>query len=609
MTIRPRRANSSLRELITAALWVTASLSFVCSWQVAAQDDPPLVPIGHALSDRDGDTIPDFIGRTVRVRGTVTVPTGIISDAYLQAFIQDDTGGIYLFDRKVDRDLAIGDVVEAVGQVDQYRGAIQLVHPRYEVVARRDPPAARPCSVREAASWNSYGRLVRVTGIIGESESATAIVLPLRSLSGEPSAKIDVFVPRKVERGLADDGHPPGATVSVVGVVSMRAFDRPYLEGFELIVRSPSDIEVLRRPAPPWMNHALVGLVVAALAAFVVILANVAWRRRVERRERQLALVNELSAIVVSPHHDREQLLDAAVKLIRERTAAKAAAIQLLGANDEVTLARWDGLRDEDAHLLRNETIAGAHDPRARTPGIMALEQRGYHLAARLPIAGRSRALGMLTVFSATGIARPETITILSTAAGIVGLGLENAAMARESEQRQAELRQLAITDDLTGLYNRRFLEEYLRIQLAMAHRQREPVAFITLDLDGFNAVNEEYGHATGDRILARVGEILRIAARTSDLPVRLGGEEFLVAMPQTDADGARVFAERLLETLADTDFSHIERAATLRITASAGVSAFPEHGDRIRTLLRRADEALSQAKSDGRNAVRVARG
>jgi diguanylate cyclase (GGDEF)-like protein len=335
----------------------------------------------------------------------------------------------------------------------------------------------------------------------------------------------------------------------------------------------------------------------------------VIWRRRVVRRERQLSLVNELSAIVASPHLDRKQLLDSAAKLVRERTAAKAVAIQLIGNHGEVTHAQWDGMRDEDGHLLRNETVGAELDSRARTAGLAALEQRGYHLVARLPISGRTRPLGMLTVFSPKRLVSPETVATLATVAGIVGLGVENAAMARESEEREAELRQLAITDTLTGLYNRRFLEEYLRIQLAMAHRQREPVAFITVDVDGFKAVNDEFGHETGDRILARVGEILRGTARTSDLPVRLGGEEFLIAMPQTDADGARIVAERLLRTLAETEFTAVDRQASIRVTASAGVSAFPEHGDRVRTLLRRADEALSRAKSDGRNAVRVASG
>jgi diguanylate cyclase (GGDEF)-like protein len=595
---------------LTASLIVLMTVAW--PGQTRAQDpsessEVPLIPIGQSLTDRDGDTVPDLMGRTIHVRGVVTVPTGVISDAYLQAFIQDETGGIFIFDRKIERDLDVGDFVDVVGQIDQYRGAIQIINPVYDVIGKRDIPPPRSVSVSEAASWQQYGQLVRVSGILGESESQTTILIPLRAEPGEPAGKIDVFIPRKVDRGMLDEDHPPGATVSLVGVVSIRAFDRPYLDGFQVILSKPSDLEVLERPAPPWVRDVIIGLVVAALIATLVVIGYLAYRSRIEKRERQLSLVNDLSTIIASPHLDREQLLDSSTKMIRERTGARAVAIQLLSAHGDLNLSRWEGLPQDDADALREETLSNDQEVPARTAAISRLESRGYHLVTRLPISGRNRSIGVLSVFSASRVSSPETVAILSTAAGIIGVGLENAAMARESEEREAELKQLAITDELTGLYNRRFLDEYLRIQLAMAHRQREPIAFITLDLDRFKDVNDRHGHEVGDRVLARAGEIIRLAVRASDLPVRMGGEEFLIVMPQTDADGATTFASRLIEMIAETDFSHLDVAAELRITASAGVSAFPEHGDRIRSLLRKADEALYVAKSDGRNAVRLA--
>jgi len=604
---RPRRS----RGLAAAvALCVAVGVGIAAHSASAEQsaDGPPLIPIGQALTDRDGDTIPDLMGRTVHVRGVVTVPTGVISDAYLQAFIQDDTGGIFIFDRKIESDLDLGDVVEATGQIDQYRGAIQLINPVYTIVGKEDPPAPVAVSIREAGTWKRYGQLVRVSGILGESESQTTILVPLRSLPEAPPAKIDVFISRKVDRGMLDDDHPPGATVSVVGVVSIRAFDRPYLDGFQIILRDPSDLSILETPAPPWVRDLIIGLAVAALLAVIATIAYVGYRARSEKRERRLSLINELSIIIASPHLDREQLLDSAVRMIRERTGARGVSIQLLSAHGELALARWEGFSDADADILRNEALSDSQDLPSRTDAIRELESRGYFLLARLPISGRNRAIGVLTVFSATRLTSPEVVAILSTAAGIVGVGLENAAMARESEEREAELKQLAITDDLTGLYNRRFLDEYLRIQLAMAHRQREPIAFITLDLDHFKQVNDRFGHEIGDRVLARTGELIRNAVRASDLPVRMGGEEFLVVMPQTDSMRARVCADRLLKTFATTDFSDLDAPGTLRVTASAGIAAFPEHGDRIRVLLRKADEALYVAKNEGRNVVRLAR-
>ncbi len=566
-------------------------------------EQAPLIPIGQAITDRDGDTIPDLLGRTVHVRGVVTIPTGIISDAYLQAFIQDDTGAIFLFDRKIEQDLQLGDLVDAVGQIDQYRGAIQLINPRYEVIGRKELPAATNLSIRAAGSWANYGRLVQVKGVLGKSESQTIILIPLRAGADDPSAKIDVFIPRKVERAMLDDDFPPGATVSVVGIVSIRAFDRPYLDGFQVILRDSEDFRVLSKPTPLWVRELALG---AALVALLVIIVFLTTRTRVAKRERQLSLVNELSMLIASPHLDRDQLLDQSVKMLRERAAAKAVAIQLVGDDGRLRLERSDGMRTEDANVLRDETFPTDQSASARTDALETLEKRGYHVLARLPISGRARSIGVLTVFSSRRITGPETLAIISAATGIIGIGLENTAMMRESEEREAELKQLAITDDLTGLYNRRFLEEYLRIQFAMAHRQREPIAFITIDLDHFKKVNDTWGHETGDRVLARTGELIHIAARSSDLPVRLGGEEFLIVMPQTDAAGARIFAERLLETIAEADFTHIDRHGQLRITASAGVSAFPEHGDNVRVLLRKADEGLYEAKSAGRKVVRV---
>ena len=211
-----------MRSVLMLALTVVTA-----SWGSGLAQSPetdaetsPVIPIGQTLTDRDGDTVPDLLGRAVHVRGVVTVPSGVISDAYLQAFIQDETGGVFIFDRKVERELDLGDYVNVVARIDQYRGAVQLINPVYEVIGTRELPEPKAISIAEAASWESYGRLVKVQGVLGESESRTTILVPLRATPENEAAKIDVFIPRKVDRGMTETDYPPGATVSVVGEVS-----------------------------------------------------------------------------------------------------------------------------------------------------------------------------------------------------------------------------------------------------------------------------------------------------------------------------------------------------------------------------------------------------
>jgi diguanylate cyclase (GGDEF) domain len=189
------------------------------------------------------------------------------------------------------------------------------------------------------------------------------------------------------------------------------------------------------------------------------------------------------------------------------------------------------------------------------------------------------------------------------SAAGLISFGLDNLSMSKSFEARETELKQLAITDDLTGLYNRRFLDEYLRIQLAMAKRQQTRIAFLSIDIDHFKMLNDMHGHATGDRVLVKVGAMFRTSIRASDLAVRIGGEEFLIVIPDTDREGAVIFAERLCEQFAATEFCS---EPPVRLTVSIGVAIYPDDGVEEGTLLRTADEALYRSKREGRNRITV---
>ncbi|MCX7823302.1 MAG: diguanylate cyclase [Syntrophobacterales bacterium] len=161
-------------------------------------------------------------------------------------------------------------------------------------------------------------------------------------------------------------------------------------------------------------------------------------------------------------------------------------------------------------------------------------------------------------------------------------------------------LKEQSILDPLTGLYNRRYLEDFLKREYSRAIRGGFPVAILMVDIDHFKEVNDQFGHIIGDEVLKHLANILRGFFRLSDLICRYGGEEFLIVCPDMDIEVARERAEKLRKRVESTTFPLIGG----RITVSIGVAVFPRHGDTINEVIERADEALYAAKGNGRNLV-----
>ncbi len=175
-----------------------------------------------------------------------------------------------------------------------------------------------------------------------------------------------------------------------------------------------------------------------------------------------------------------------------------------------------------------------------------------------------------------------------------------------ERVRLQDALREQAIRDPLTGLYNRRYLDETLPREIAHCRRTGEPLVVAMLDLDHFKNLNDTYGHEAGDNVLRAVGELLRRCLRSSDLSCRYGGEEFTVVLPGASLEDARTRIEDLRETLMRTPI-HYREGLLPGVTVSAGLAAaVPEDTD-ASAVLSRADAALYQAKATGRNRVVVA--
>lgn len=165
-------------------------------------------------------------------------------------------------------------------------------------------------------------------------------------------------------------------------------------------------------------------------------------------------------------------------------------------------------------------------------------------------------------------------------------------------EHRKA--RHLALIDSLTGLGNRAALDNALHRELRLAERQHWSLSLLAIDLDHFKAINDKHGHSRGDEVLRQVADAIQSVCRSSDQTFRYGGEEFVVLLSNTDAEGARVIAERICETVKRLDFD-----GDLATTVSIGVSTRKnDRQEHIETLFDRADRALYQAKTQGRNCV-----
>jgi len=187
----------------------------------------------------------------------------------------------------------------------------------------------------------------------------------------------------------------------------------------------------------------------------------------------------------------------------------------------------------------------------------------------------------------------------------VVRYAIERKQIGEALEEANRRLEELATTDDLTGLANRRRFMEALKLEVERSRRHGSDLALAMIDIDSFKAINDTYGHAFGDRVLVQVAKALRGDARVTDLAARYGGDEFMVLMPETRVEEALGAVERMRKRIAERPVSDGKR--TLPISVSAGISA--AEADRTATsdtLIHLADEAMYAAKYAGGNATRT---
>ena len=333
-----------------------------------------------------------------------------------------------------------------------------------------------------------------------------------------------------------------------------------------------------------------------------------ATNRELEESNRKMALLNELGDLLQSCQGADEALRVISVLLPR-LFAEEAGGAYLLGAGTQVlegagvwgerapgpgpfAVSECWGLRRGRLH------VSGTADagPRCRH-----VEEDDARPALCIPLMAQGEALGILHLRGAAleaedGRRSTRTLQIALSCAEHLALGLANLRL-REG------LRSQALRDPLTGLFNRRYLEEQLTRELRRSERQEGSLGLLMIDLDHFKAINDAYGHEAGDRVLAEVGRLLQQGVRTEDVAARYGGEEFTVLLPETGLDEAVWVAEKLRQACRRLQIRY--RGGLIEnLRLSVGAAAFPACGDDPEELLRAADHALYRAKREGRDRV-----
>lgn len=213
-----------------------------------------------------------------------------------------------------------------------------------------------------------------------------------------------------------------------------------------------------------------------------------------------------------------------------------------------------------------------------------------------IPLITQNKEFGWFCVFSA----REE---LAGTEMDFLGLFAKQIEMAITIADLFQAVRDQAVTDALTGLYNRRYFEESLEKEVQRAKRQQQPFSIIGIDLDFLKKINDTHGHFYGDLAIKTIADVLKANARSVDVPARIGGEEFDVLLPGISSEGAMIAAERIRSAIEKTEIDTIGH-----ITGSLGVATYFEHTDNVEELLELTDQAMYTSKREGRNRVTLAK-
>jgi diguanylate cyclase (GGDEF)-like protein len=224
--------------------------------------------------------------------------------------------------------------------------------------------------------------------------------------------------------------------------------------------------------------------------------------------------------------------------------------------------------------------------------------------AVAFPLDCRGQTIGAIVALDRAPAARQPkfsaaTLTKLLAALEPGAIALDNALRVQRAEA-------LSVTDDLTQLYNWRYMQQVLRRETKRALRGNRPLSLLFVDLDGFKSINDSHGHLFGSRALVESAGVIRASARETDIVARFGGDEFALVLPDTASDGAVSVGERIRDRLAAHRFLEGD-GLSIALTASVGVATLPDVAQTAEELIQAADEAMYWVKSHGKNGIHVA--
>lgn len=268
-----------------------------------------------------------------------------------------------------------------------------------------------------------------------------------------------------------------------------------------------------------------------------------------------------------------------------------------VSTNSLILVHHYGSKKDQESVVKLGEGIIGL-----AAENRMVVSQAVQHLRGiddiefAAPILFKERLIGVMGL-SKIKISDGNEMRFISMIADLAGVSLQNCEFLGTAKEE-------AITDALTGLYNRRYFFEKAREDAHKAIKHHSPISIFIFDIDHFKKYNDMHGHPEGDYLLKELSRILKENSREGDVTARYGGEEFIVLMPDTDKEGAVVYGEKIRKVIESYPFRHREKQPLGYLSVSGGVASFPFDGSSIEAVIRCADEALYESKRSGRNMI-----
>jgi diguanylate cyclase (GGDEF)-like protein len=326
-------------------------------------------------------------------------------------------------------------------------------------------------------------------------------------------------------------------------------------------------------------------------------------RSRVERRDALADFIRAVNA-TLEPPEIADVIVDHAAQWVPARDWA------LLSSDLSGKLS-----------VLAKRGVAGEHEPAMRAIANWVM-QHGEEFASddlrgdsrvrsesvgavlAFPLVGRGHRVGALIGFDRAAASHkprlsPSMQRAVRTLLEPVSIALDNALALKRAEA-------LSVTDDLTHLYNSRYLNQVLRKETKRASRSGRPLSLLFIDLDGFKGINDTHGHLFGSRALVEASELIRMSARETDVAARYGGDEFAVVLPDTGGEGAFAVGERIRERVASHRFL-VSDGLDVHLTASVGLATLPDVAASADELVAAADKAMYRVKDSGKNGIQAA--